>query len=175
MQRATSIVQKNSAFIRNAAQRYPDVTPEIVSAMIFGEQGKNYDWKDKIVDTPAALLAGMNTSVGIGQVRIDTARGLIKEGYVKNLPPGIENDQWKLTAFLNNPGINTQFVAAMAQSIIDRWKGVYPEIKNDIPMIATNYSGWYTPRKNPQNNPFGDFVHKHMDTIQRISPGQLYQ
>ena len=60
--------------------RHFDVDPQVVAAVIFVEQYFNYDIKDKLTDWIA--FYGIDTSVGLGQIRLSTAKYIEDCGYI---------------------------------------------------------------------------------------------
>lgn len=101
-------------------------------------------------------------SVGLGQVKIETARGLIEKGYYNpnpddenlNKPKIIKTPRPYLYNYIVEPKHNIFFSAARIKYLIDRWKNqVGIDLSPDI--IATLYSLDREPHSNPQPNERG--------------------
>ena len=71
----------NKQNILNAASAY-GIDPQTLAACIYVEQSKNVDFKNYYLDWTAGTL-GLDTSLGIGQVKISTAQLLEDVGYIQ--------------------------------------------------------------------------------------------
>ncbi len=76
---ASEIITRNATAIKNAGEYY-GVNPAIIAACIYTEQITNVNSLDKWTDMPAYFA---DTSIGIGQVKVSTARMLEDEGYIQ--------------------------------------------------------------------------------------------
>lgn len=109
--------------IFDAAKRF-DLDPCTIGAILIDEVTRFLPFE---AITDAAALIGKNTSVGIAQVTIKTARGLIKQGYYNPNPKKFlkENiDQISsalLYTYLIQPRHSVFFGAAKMRSDIDSW------------------------------------------------------
>ena len=123
-----------------------------------------------------------DTSIGIGQVKVSTARMLEDEGYIQKTTLADTYDEWHGNNFVNREiwyapayghvvgtrdkaiahrltveSENVNYVAAYLRYFQDRWKDVYPEIDGKTDILATLYNQDETrpPHNNPEPNPFG--------------------
>lgn len=144
----------------------------VVGGVIYAEWMLNINWLDYF---DGIAIFGVNTSVGVGQVKIKTAKMLEKKGYVKiktkkkNHKKYIKNvhivyagKSYKDVYFrLLNDEVNIIYVTAYLKYLQDSWKKKYPKIKNDLAILGTLYNkGKGTPKKNPKPNKFGKYVKK---------------
>jgi len=178
-EKASNDIRNNRQYITNAADKFTDVTPEMVAAAIYQERHDNYD----IFDTGDFILGGLgvNTSIGLGQVRIETSKKVIYRGYgvhsegIKFIRNGIDvtdrlSEDERVLYILSNPEMNAEIVAGYLQYHIDRWKGVYPEIVEDIGVLSTLYNlPEKPPHAKPQPSPsFGEKVEKNFEYIKSL-------
>ena len=187
---AQNIIKENSEYIIKYAEIY-DVDPQIVAGCIYVEQITNVDWKDSF-DSAIAIVTGLDTSIGIGQVKVSTAKLLEDEGYVEKtegrkwyeyLFSGINRND-KIAMKLENNEKNISYVAAYLSRQIDVWEGEYPEVSQNIAVLGTLYNLGHEirgegilgyifgignkpriPHSNPQANPFGLDVEKYYDLM----------
>ena len=178
---AQEIISKNSEYIIKYAKMY-DVDPQVVAACIYVEQVTNVDWKD-LFDGAIAIKVGLDTSIGVGQVKVSTGRLLEDEGYVEKTTVteyekllGINRND-KIAIELENEEKNICYVAAYLKYQTDIWEEDYPDITEDIAILGTLYNlghekrgkgllGYIfgfgntlrTPHSNPVANAFGDDV-----------------
>ena len=71
-QEAQSIITENAQFIFDAAEKF-DIDPYVLAGCVYVEQFENVDLKDKF-DAALVLKAGFDSSVGIGQIKVSTAK-----------------------------------------------------------------------------------------------------
>lgn len=76
---ASAIIVNNATAIKNAGAYY-GVNPAIIAACIFTEQVTNVNVLDSLTDVPAYFA---DTSIGIGQVKVSTAKMLEDNGYIQ--------------------------------------------------------------------------------------------
>ena len=152
--RASRDIRNNSENIKNAADMYNDVTPSMVASVIYqerlGKGGVNpFDMADSVLG-----LLGVDTSIGLGQVKISTAAMLVNKGYVDKEKVGIkDNFDVSYVNSLRDDKNNTIFVAAYLQYLIDEWKDEYPDIVNDIGVLSTLYNqGVGEPHSDPESS-----------------------
>ncbi len=176
---ASEIIKRNATAIKNAGAYY-GVNPAIIAACIYTEQITNVNSRDKLTDVLAYFL---DTSIGIGQVKVSTAKMLEDEGYIASTKyrsmetyagtililwdtPGYSNG----TAYASNrneaiakrltsESENINYVAAYLKYFQDRWKDVYPEIDGRTAVLATLFNlgeNANPPNPNPKSIPFGE-------------------
>ncbi len=172
--RASNLIQNYTPIIKDAAREFK-VDPVITAAVIYQEQSTNVNFIDKLTDYIGGLL-GVNTSIGIGQVRINTAKSL--EEYYSDLNPlykekGFVNSNIVRVERLKDPLTNIRYVAAKIKISINRWKEAGCNIENKPDIIGTLYniedvSKPIKPHANPKANEFGKGVAKNYNKIKTL-------
>ena len=186
---AKQIIKDNAMTIKNIGVEY-DVDPAIIAGAIYTEQVLNYDILDTLFDYPAY---GLDTSIGIGQVRVSTAMLMEDKGYVEktyfvkiycewHANSGIETEVWyapgvgavkgprahAIAKRLMMPEQNIRYVGAYLAYGQDVWENSYASIKNDPAILGTLYNlGVDTkkPHSAPKANDFGEHVKKVYDLM----------
>ena len=175
---ASEIIVRNKEAIKNAGAYY-GVNPAIIAACIYTEQITNVNILDPMTDVPAYFA---DTSIGIGQVKISTAKMLEDEGYIQKTQFAFTSEEWhannsvrrevwyapaygfvegsreKAIAYrLTVESECVNYVAAYLRYFQDRWKPVYPEIDGRTDVLATLYNQGEEkpPHANPRPAPFG--------------------
>ena len=137
-QEAQGIITENAESIFEAAEKF-DVDPYVLAGCIYVEQIKNVDLKDEF-DSTLVLKAGFDSSVGIGQIKVSTAKLLQEEGYM----PYIEKPTFwggllgmtreaKIAFELEDNETNIYYAAAYLKYISNEWAEEYPNIWNELP------------------------------------------
>ena len=108
-EKAQEIISKNSEYIIKYAEMY-DVDPYVVAGCIYVEQVTNVDWIDSL-DSTIAIKTDLDTSIGVGQVKVSTARLL-------------EDEEKSIC-----------YVAAYLRYQTDIWEKEYPEITEDVALF----------------------------------------
>lgn len=160
------------------------VDPVVVAGVIVAEQTLNVNFIDSLTDKP---LYFMDTSIGIGQVKISTAKEV--ESHLSINPiietafvfmdmtvwsvPGIGlvagSYEYALACRLENDEQNITYVAAYIAYIQEVWRDSGIDISEKPEILATLYNiGIGEPKANPQPNDFGSFVYEHYDEIEII-------
>ena len=80
---AEKIIKDNADTIIKAGEKF-NVNPAIIAGCIYAEQTINVDVKDKYID-PLVYSYGIDVSLGIGQVRISTAKKVESKGYMPRM------------------------------------------------------------------------------------------
>ncbi len=178
-QEASEIIVRNATAIKNAGAYY-GVNPAIIAACIYTEQITNVNILDTLTDVPAYFA---DTSIGIGQVKVSTAKMLEDKGYIQKTEyVGNERvwtgtwsyytDVWYAPAYgrvqgsrenaiahrLTVESENVNYVAAYLKYFQDRWKDAYPEIDGRTAILATLYNlgeNANSPNPNPKPIKFG--------------------
>lgn len=171
------VIKNNAEYIKKAAEIY-NVDPQIVAACIYAEQALNVDMIDTLTDWTAFYI--MDTSVGIGQVRMSTAEFLEKEGYMAKTSAeeciidipliGVISGTERMARCirLENDGINVLYVAAYLRYFVDEWSEVYKPIATSIDILASLYNLGHditSPNSNPSPNSFGKYAEKKYDMM----------
>lgn len=183
-QEASDIIRRNAQGIKNAGAYY-GVNPAIIAGCIYTELTWNYSWVDDATDVSGYWL---DTSIGIGQVKVSTARNLEDKGYIAKTKYKRQENSWgNIQIVWETPGYNNNethadnrdqaiayrltseseninYVAAYLAYIQDIWKGVYPQIDGKSDILGTLYNigeyGSRGPNSNPNATPFGENVKK---------------
>lgn len=180
---ASDIIRRNATAIKNAGAYY-QVNPAIIAACIYTEQITNVNVIDHLTDLPAFFI---DTSVGIGQVKVSTAKMLEDKGYIEktiyshsyqdwHAQGYIKKDVWYAPAYgyvegsrekaiayrLTNESENINYVAAYLRYFQDKWKPYYPEIDGRTAILATlfNQGEVREPHNSPKSNWFGEKAKK---------------
>ena len=174
--RANGVIQENAAYIRSAANMF-GLQPVDVAMVIYAEQCINVDWKDEVIDP--MLAPTLNVSLGLGQMRISTARKVEDNGYLPithytewHGNNSVENRDAGIAIKLLNAQENAKYVAGYLAYIIDLWEQEYPYISCDADVLATLYnigemgSNNTGPHPNPGSNEFGRFASDHRQLLQ---------
>ena len=88
-----------------------------------------------------------DTSVGLAQVKMSTARGIISSGYYKDISDDISNSD--LYELLANDKTSIRFAAAFIKREIDLWKP-FIDLSNRPEILGALYS---LPKKTPHGKP----------------------
>src|SRR3989344_2961837 len=145
-------LQSHKELIFEAAKHY-NIDPYLLGAIIIDEIARLAPFEDA-VELLIAQHVGKNTSLGIAQIKVNTARDLIETGYY---------DLKKVDSLANHiaqPKHNIFLAAARIRSIIDKWSKVI-DISNRPEIIATLYSlkdSKKPPHLNPQPNKRGNQI-----------------
>ncbi len=166
------MIRGNKENILNAASAY-GLDPQTLAACIYVEQVKNVDFKDYYLDWTAGTL-GLDTSLGIAQVKISTAQLVDDVGYMQfdeeDYPGFVDSG---IMSRLADDEINIMYAAAYLKYQQDQWINVAPQI-TDPSLLGTLYNlgheergkgilGYVfgvgnsprTAHASPQPNPFG--------------------
>ncbi|MCL2400645.1 MAG: DUF4157 domain-containing protein [Defluviitaleaceae bacterium] len=173
--RADQVVMDNAEYILNAASHF-DINPAILASAIQAEHYLNVDWVDSLTDNIGGFY-GLNTSIGVAQVRVNTARRMEEAGLMPeitryhggwNLPFGgflHGTETMARSVALQDPQTNTMYAAALMRYYTDRWESEYPGIANSPGVLATlfNQGELNPPHCSPVPNSFGE--HAYMNYL----------
>jgi len=167
------VIKRNRDNIIKYAEEY-SVSPSAIAAVICAEQNLNVDFIDTLTDWIA--IFGIDTSIGVGQVRLSTAKMLEDKGYVTKSTHKVRN--WLVTPSLRNrltvtrlmdEEQNIMYVAAYLKYMIDVWQKDFPDIHNRIDILATLYNtGKTQSHSNPFPNGFGMYANSYLYEIERL-------
>ena len=144
-----------------AAAKIFTLDPYLLGAIIVDEIARLLPFEE-MLDVVGVEIIGGNTSVGIAQVKTDTANNIIKLGlYNPNtkdpkLPFKRLNQEARihLYTYLINQKHNILFAAAIIKDIVDSWSPIAGK-KLTTAVIATLYSQGGRPHQNPIPNERG--------------------
>ncbi len=151
-------------YIFSAAQQF-QIDPYLLAGIFIDETIRLAPFEE-VRDKLIAESLPLNISIGIGQVKLETARGLIRGGYY-NPNPSDENlskeriaktSSTYLYPYVVDQKNNVYFAAARIHSLMNDWKS---KVNIDISpiIIATLYSlGDINPHLGPQSNPRGEQI-----------------
>ena len=143
-------IKKNSVDILLYSWYY-EVDPNIVAGAIFVEQYYNYDWVDVLTDW-IAFYGVIDMSVGLGQIRLSTAKFLEEKGYVPKT--SAEEGGWNIPFIgfvhgtetmarekrLENDSWNIIYAAAYIRALSDIWREDFPEIDSRPDILGSLYN-----------------------------------
>lgn len=135
-------LQSCKDLVFEAAKKF-DIDPYILSAIIIDEIAR-LGPIENITDPLKVYFLGINASVGIAQVKIETARGLIKSGYYNPDPDRLSSknidkiSRQQLCQYVEQPKHGIYFAAATIRSLIDEWKKS-ADLNKRPEIIATLY------------------------------------
>lgn len=153
-------LQQHKDLIFEAAKKF-DVDPYLLGAIIIDEIAQLKPFEE-IFEKLAVFFIGKNASAGIAQVKMDTARGLIRDGYYNPNPddPKLSKDKiqktsrYHLHTYVVQSRHSVFFAAAEMRYIIDTWRK-YIDISKSPDIIATLYSLRKNPHPHPRPNERG--------------------
>ena len=151
--------------INKAAEEF-GVDPKLIAAVIYTEQANNMNFRDVLTDGIGGFY-GIDTSIGIGQVKVSTAKLLEDKGYMPKTRA--EEGGWSLPIFgfvsgtitmarskkLKDDATNIKYVAAYIKLIQNTWEKEYPAIVNDPKIVWTLYNTGYLGKNGPHSKPKG--------------------
>lgn len=150
-----------------AAAKKFDIDPILLGAIIIDEIARLAPFEE-IINALEARIVGLNVSVGIAQVKIDTAHDLIKKGIYHPNPDDTKLPFKRLTnagraylyIYLIQPKHNIFFAVARIRELIDEWKP-YVDLTKHADIIATLYHLKYRkPHERPKANERGKQIAK---------------
>ena len=176
-EKAAEKVKTNMKNIFDAANYY-GVDPQIVAGVIYAEQSQNVNFRDTLTDWIG--FYGLDTSVGVGQVKMSTAELLEDKGYVAKTTA--DEGGWDLPIIgdidgtvtmarekrLENDRMNIIYVAAYIKYLQDTWQSEFPTIAKRPDILGTLYNLGHektSPHSKPTANYFGDFVQENYDKM----------
>jgi len=177
IKKADNVIKDNAEFIKKAAKEY-GVNPGILGACIYAEHVLNVDTLDSLTDVFAGNR-GVDTSIGVSQVKLSTAKRMEDLGYMPQIKSSADGSlasflkadiNTKRVKALQDPETNIKYAAAYLKYFQDRWKEVYPEIDGRTAILATlfNQDEKKSPHRTPQPNDFGRFARNNYFHINRL-------
>lgn len=154
-QDAKEKLQPHRRLVFDAAKKF-NIDPYLLGAIIIDELARVKPFED-VFEKLAVFFVGTDVSAGIAQVKIETARGLIQDGYYNPNPNDPELSPENigkvsrayLHQFVKKPKYSIFFAAARVRALIDEWKK-FADLSAMPEIIATLY---HLPYKNPHGNP----------------------
>lgn len=199
-QEAQKVIQDNAQYIYESSEMF-GVDPNILAGCIYAEQVRNVDFKDNF-DTVLAVEMNFDSSIGVAQVKVSTAKMLQEKGYMPAIekPSLVEDilgisENAKIAVLLDDNEINIQYAAAYLKYQIDQWSPIYPRINEDIAIqgtlynlgheklmeglvfktLGTLYAGFKDiriPHSAPESNEFGDYVLESYNLMNKLLKGE---
>lgn len=172
--RATKLIQEYKHIIKQSAKEF-GVDAIIIGAVIYQEQSTNVNFIDTLSDYIGGLLY-VNTSIGIGQVRVKTAESLEKiysELKISCEESSLIDCNMLRVECLKIPLLNIRYVATKIKFSQDRWERAGFDIKNKPEILGTLYNiedinNPVEPRNNPEPNEFGEGVKKNFNKVKEL-------
>ena len=150
------------------------IDPYLLAAIFVDETVRLAPFEE-IRDKLAIRVLGVDYSVGIGQVTIETARGLIRDGYYNPNPEdsALNREQISkasrrlLLSYVTDSKHNVYFAAAKLRSMIDEWKRA-AHIDLDPVIIATLYHLRHRiPHPDPKSDTRGEQIVNEFEPLAR--------
>ena len=169
---ATQIIEENSQNIKDAAEEF-DIDPAILASVIYTEQNLNVNWIDDLTDV---LFWVFDTSIGVSQVKVSTAKILEDSGYIEKTEALVINGreilsrEEEIVMKLEDDRDNIRYAAAYLEYFQDRWENFYTGISGDVGVLATLYNQGEIspPHSNPKPNPFGKAAEENYDYVKSL-------
>ncbi|MEK9154066.1 MAG: hypothetical protein AAB798_01190 [Patescibacteria group bacterium] len=171
--RAARLLEVYASIVKAAAKEF-DTDPVMVGAVIYQEQSTNVNFVDTLTDTIGGVI-GLNTSVGIGQVRVNTARAL-EEKYPQLVSLSTvfsESGDFARVERLKDPFLNIRYVAAKVHFDETHWKGAGFDLSGRHDILGTLYNTQdvehpLTSHANPEANEFGIGVGENYERVRAL-------
>lgn len=148
------IIQKKHVF--DAAEEF-SIDPAMLGAIIIDEIARLFPFEG-IIEALEGNIIGINVSIGVAQVTIDTAHDLIRKGIYHPNPKDTFLPYARLTNagrrhlydYLIQPKHNVRFAAAYIRFLIDFWSK-HIDLSSRTDIIGTLYHiGYGKPKGNPK-------------------------
>jgi len=149
-----------------------DLDPRLLVSVLYAERRSNINMLDDYEDMFAYL--GNNTSIGLGQIRLDTAKWILEKAtdstHVYGLPAKCRTfipkavGRYQLQSLLQSDSTNVLLTAIHLKQILLRWERAGYPLDNRPDIVATLYTyGLYdretgqelAPHANPVSNTLG--------------------
>ena len=132
------------------------IDPYLLGAIIIDEIARFIPFED-IFEKLTAFFVNKNASGGIAQVKVETARGLIRAGYYnpelrdfKLSPTNVaKTSRAHLYGYVQDPKHSIFFAAAQMRALTNRWER-FVDLRTRPEIIATLY---HLPSKPPHSSP----------------------
>jgi hypothetical protein len=143
-----------------------DVDRYLLGAILIDEIARMHPF-EPIIDLLGVKIIGINVSVGVAQVKLETANSLIKMGLYNPNPDDKElpfsralsnKNREYLYQYVIRPKHNIRFAAAYIRDLINVWTKKI-DLSKRPEIVATLYAmGYGVPKINPQSNKRGDQI-----------------
>ena len=160
-----SVFESHKNTIRKAAQEF-NIDQYILGAILIDEIARLAPF-EPILEKVGADIVGVNTSIGVAQVKIETANDLIKKGVYNPRPSdkkipfsgNLTNaDRRHLYQYVVQPEHSIRFAAAFTRYVIDFWSE-YTDLSSRPEIIGTLYhQGYGSPHTHPGSIERGDQI-----------------
>lgn len=156
-ERIRAKLRPHRTLVQDAAEHF-SIDPNTLGAIIIDEIARMIPF-ESIAEVTLTHTISYNASVGIAQVKLETARGIIRKGYYNPNPKDKKLSKGQISkvsrsylyGYVVQPKHNVNFSAARIREIIDQWLPVI-DISNQPEIIGTLYN--QSPRKpNPTPKP----------------------
>ncbi len=160
-----TVLLSYKAYLYSAAQQFR-IDPYLLAAICIDETIRLAPFEEIAQKIKSTFIPSSNVSVGIAQVKLQTAKDLIRQGYYNPDPLDEKLDKTHVAKtslayiyqYVTDDKHNVYFAAAKIRSLIDEWKLA---VGIDIPptIIATLYHlDHKPPRTNPETNVRGEQI-----------------
>ena len=156
------VPQKTNIF--TAATTF-EIDPYLLGAILIDEIARLKPFEE-ITDTLGPYVLGMDTTIGIAQIRISTANNLIKKGAYNPNPEDAQLPFKKLTHFdrihlfnyLIQPKHNIFFAATFIRSLINEWNKKIDLAKRPEIIATLYHRGYVAPHSAPAPDERGNQI-----------------
>jgi hypothetical protein len=149
----------NKELIFSVAEKF-NVDPYLLAAILVDEIARLNPIED-ITDMLSVKFLGINTSVGIAQVKVETARGLmLADCYNPDSDKFSSKEKIRkatvreIYEYIKQPKYSIFFASATMRNLVDNWKK-FIDLNKNPEILASLYSMHKTPHKNPEPNDRG--------------------
>jgi len=159
------VFESHSNTIKKAAQKFK-IDQHILGAILIDEIARLFPF-EPIIEKIGADIVGANTSVGVAQMKIETANDLIKKELYNPRPSdkkipfsgNLSNaDRRHLYQYVVQPKHSIRFAAAFIRYVIDFWSP-YIDLAHRPEIIGTLYhQGYGKPHAHPKSNARGNQI-----------------
>jgi len=170
--KARFVVHKK--YVLSAAREF-FIDPTMLGAILIDEIARLSPFEN-IIDALGGDIIGWNVSIGVAQIKIDTAHDLIRKGIYHPDPRDARLPYNRLTNagrrhlydYLIQPKHNVRFAAAFIRFVIDFW-APYIDISTRTDIIGTLYhQGYGKPKMNPKADERGkQIAHEFYQSAKR--------
>lgn len=165
---------ENARFINDAAEKL-EISSRLLASVIYAERRVNVNLLDSFESAYASL--GNNTSIGLAQIRVNTAKWImasavdssssyvLESNYQACVPKYSSHND--VISLLKNDSVNCLLAAIHIKQILQRWRDAGVDINTRADIITTLYSyGLYrredgseiVPHSQPRSNFLGNFA-----------------
>lgn len=136
-----------------------NIDPDLVMACVLGEQIRiankwaRWNLKDIVNWMTPRLLRSYNTSLGIGGIKLTTAKDIKKNTIDYGMWEYVKDDVLTSSWLADNDALNAKYATFLVYNIMTRWIEDWHNISDKPWVICTLYNMWNAKEKAPHANP----------------------